>query len=98
MTLSNSQSAADAQIVSYIERIERLQEEGDGIKADIKSVFDEAKGNGFDVKSLREMLKLRKMDEEKRRSWLANNQLYARACGIDLDPEGLMAGGPGFND
>lgn len=98
MSLSNSQSAADAQLVSYLERIERLQEEGDGIKADIKSVFDEAKGNGFDTKAMREMLKLRKMEEEERRTRLAITQLYARACGIDLDPEGLMAGGPGFND
>ncbi|WP_084627943.1 DUF2312 domain-containing protein, partial [Elstera litoralis] len=50
--------AAD-QLRSYIERIERLEEEKAGIAADIKDVFAEAKGNGFDVKTMRQIIRLR---------------------------------------
>jgi uncharacterized protein (UPF0335 family) len=47
---------------SYIERIERLEEEKGDIAQNIKEVFAEAKGNGFDTKTMREILKIRKMD------------------------------------
>lgn len=46
---------------SYIERIERLEEEKAGIAANIREIFAEAKGNGFDTKVMRQVLKLRKM-------------------------------------
>ena len=46
---------------SYIERIERLEEEKKGLSSDITDLFSEAKSNGFDVKTMRQVLKLRKM-------------------------------------
>ena len=47
----------------FIERIERLEEEKKNIAEDIKQVFAEAKGSGFDVKTMRSILKLRKMEQ-----------------------------------
>lgn len=57
--------AAD-QLRSIIERIERLEEEKAGIGSDIKDIFAEAKGNGYDVKTLRKVLALRKQDVAER--------------------------------
>ena len=53
---------AGDQLRQYIERIERLEEEKAGIATDIREAFAEAKGNGFDVKTMRQIIKLRKMD------------------------------------
>ena len=50
------------QLKQYIERIEKLQEEMDDIKADIREVFAEAKGNGFSAKAIKEVIKLRKLN------------------------------------
>ena len=55
--------AAD-QLRLFIERIERLEEEKKALQEDIKEVFAEAKGTGFDVKIMRQILKLRKMDKD----------------------------------
>src|SRR3546814_13507622 len=55
---------AGDQLRSYIERIERLEEEKAALAADIRDVFAEAKGNGFDVKIMRQVLQLRKMDKD----------------------------------
>ena len=52
---------AGDQLKSIIERIERLEEEKSGIASDIKDIFAEAKGNGFDTKAIRTIIKLRKM-------------------------------------
>ena len=52
---------------SLIERIERLEEEKAALSEDIKEVYGEAKATGFDVKTMRKIVKLRKMDGEKRR-------------------------------
>lgn len=73
--------AAD-QLKSYVERIERLTEEKKGIAADIKDIFAEAKGNGFDVKTLREVLKLRQMDESDRDEQESLIDLYLSALGM----------------
>lgn len=51
------------QLLQAVERIERLEEEKKNISEDIKQVFAEAKGNGFDVKTLREIVKIRKIEE-----------------------------------
>ena len=50
------------QLNTFVDRIERLEEEKKELSADIREVFSEAKGAGFDVKVLRQVLKLRKMD------------------------------------
>lgn len=57
---------AGDQLRAYIERIERLEEEKAALAADVREVFAEAKGNGFDVKIMRQVLRLRKMDGDDR--------------------------------
>lgn len=68
---------------AFIERIERLEEEKSGLADDIKDVFAEAKGVGFDAKIIRKILKLRKMDAEKRREEDELVELYKAAIGMD---------------
>ncbi|MDK4730524.1 DUF2312 domain-containing protein [Rhizobium phaseoli] len=75
-------SVAGDQLKSFVERIERLQEEKQTIADDIKDVFGEAKGMGFDRKVLTEMLRLRKMDEVKRQEWEHLRDTYGHALGI----------------
>lgn len=58
MTLQNHNSAQ--QLKSYVQRLEKLNEEKAGIDADIKDIFAEAKGGGFDIKAIRQILKDRK--------------------------------------
>lgn len=59
----NMNTPKDAnQLNTFVDRIERLEEEKKELSADIREVFSEAKGAGFDVKVLRQVLKLRKMD------------------------------------
>lgn len=68
---------------SYIERIERLDEDKAGIASDIRDVFAEAKSNGFDVKAMRQILKLRKMKSSERTEAEYMLELYKRALGMD---------------
>lgn len=74
---------------SYIERIERLEEEKKAIADDIKEVFAEAKGNGFDTKTIRQILKIRKTDaaELEEQDYLLD--VYKRALGMlpELDED-----------
>lgn len=73
--------AAD-RLRSLIERIERLEEEKKGISSDIRDIFAEAKSAGFDVKIMRTILKLRKMDAADRDSEEAMLDVYRKA--LDL--------------
>lgn len=73
--------AAQGQLKSIIERLERLEQEKDEIAGQIKEVFAEAKGNGFDVKVLRKVLKIRKQDRAKRLEEEAVTDLYLSALG-----------------
>ncbi len=57
---------AEGQLKALVERIERLEEEKKTIAADIKEVYAEAKGNGFDIKILRKVISLRKKEPEER--------------------------------
>jgi uncharacterized protein (UPF0335 family) len=70
------------QLQSLIERIERLEEEKAALAGDIKDVFAEAKGHGFDVKILRQVLRLRKMDKADRQEQEAMLDLYLNALGM----------------
>lgn len=74
---------------SYIERIERLEEEKAGLADDIRDVFAEAKGTGYDVKTMRQVLKLRKMEPADRDEQESMLDLYKRALGMlpELDEE-----------
>lgn len=66
---------------SIIERLERLEEDKDAILIDMKEVFAEAKGEGYDVKVLRKVLRLRKQDRAKRQEEEAILDLYLSALG-----------------
>lgn len=74
-------TTAQGQLKSIIERIERLEEDKAAIAADIKEVFAEAKGNGFDTKTLRKVLRIRKLDTAKRQEEEALLDLYLSAIG-----------------
>ena len=65
-----------------IERIERLEEEKKTITEDIKDVYAEAKGNGFDTKVLRKVISLRKQDADERQEQEAILDLYLQALGM----------------
>ena len=73
---------AGDQLRSYIERIERLEEEKAALAADIKEIFSEAKGTGFDVKIMRQIIRLRKLDREDRQEQEELLQLYQHAIGM----------------
>jgi uncharacterized protein (UPF0335 family) len=73
---------ASDQLRSLIERIERLEEEKAALTADIREVFAEAKGNGFDVKTMRQVLKLRKMDSSDLAESEALLDVYRRVLGL----------------
>ena len=68
---------------AFIERIERLEEEKKALADDIKDVYAEAKGNGFDVKIMRKIVSIRKQDREKRREEEEILDLYMAALGIN---------------
>ena len=82
---TNVGGIAAERLRAFVERIERLQEEQKGLQDDIKDIFLEAKGTGFDVKILREILKIRKQDEQERREKKELVELYAMALGMDVD-------------
>ena len=73
---------AGDQLRSYIERIERLEEEKAALTADVKEIFSEAKGTGFDVKIMRQIIRLRKLDREDRQEQEELLQLYQHAIGM----------------
>lgn len=72
---------AQSQLKELVSRIERLDQEKAEIAEQIKEVFAEAKGNGFDVKSIRKVVKLRKQDRAKRQEEEAILDLYLSALG-----------------
>lgn len=78
--------AAD-QLKSIIERVEKLEEEKAGIASDIKDIFAEAKGNGYDVKTLRKVITLRKKDAAERDEEEYLLDTYKRALGMVPDFE-----------
>ena len=70
------------QLKAVIERIERLEEEKKATSDDIRDVYAEAKGNGFDVKALRAVVRIRKQDENKRKEEEAVLVTYLHALGM----------------
>jgi uncharacterized protein (UPF0335 family) len=73
---------AQGQLRSLIERIERLEEEKAALATDIREVFSEAKGQGFDTKVMRQVIKLRKLDTADRQELDAMLDLYLLALGM----------------
>lgn len=76
---------AAGQIRSIVERIERLEADKAEIQSDIKDVYAEAKGNGLDVKALREIVRIRKQDADKRAEHEAIVELYMQSLGMLAD-------------
>ena len=77
-----TESIAADQLKSFIERIERLEEEKAGIAGDIKEVYAEAKGSGFDTKVIRKIISMRKKDYAERQEEEAILELYMQALGM----------------
>ena len=80
--MSDVASVAADQLKSFVERIERLEEEKDTISSDIKDVYEEAKGNGYDTKILRQVIRLRRQDKSEREEMEALLELYMQALGM----------------
>lgn len=78
----NAQTFAAGQLRALIERIERLEEEKKTIADDIKDVYAEAKGNGFDTKAIRTIVRLRKIDQAEREEAETILDLYKAALGM----------------
>lgn len=70
------------QLRAFVERIERLDEDRAAVTADIKEVYAEAKGSGFDVKALRTVIRLRKQDTDERKESEAILETYMNALGM----------------
>jgi uncharacterized protein (UPF0335 family) len=79
--VANTGVAAD-ELRQFIERIERLEEEKAAIAGDIKEVFAEMKGRGFDTKAVRSILRIRKKDHAERQEEEAIIELYMQALGM----------------
>lgn len=78
-----AQMPADAgKLTSYIERIERLEDERKELGADVREIFAEAKGNGFDTKVMRQILRLRKMSAADRAEAEFLRESYKKLLGI----------------
>lgn len=84
--LNDTQGAARAQLRAFIERIERLEEEKKAIADDIKDVYGEAKGTGFDTKVLRKVISIRKQDRDERAEQEAILETYLVALGMIEGP------------
>lgn len=80
-------SFAHGQLRAIVERIERLEEEKKTIAGDIKEVYAEAKGNGFDTKILRKVISLRKKDAEERQEEESMIDVYLAALGMPATQE-----------
>jgi uncharacterized protein (UPF0335 family) len=80
--MPNVGGIAGERLKSFIERVERLEEEKKALAEDIKEVFAEAKGVGFDVKTMRQILKLRRMDKDDVDEQEALLDTYLRALGM----------------
>lgn len=82
MAAVDAQSVAAEQLTAFIERIERLEEEKAGLAADVKDVYAEAKGTGFDTKAIRQIIRDRKKDAAERQEEEAILELYKQSIGM----------------
>jgi uncharacterized protein (UPF0335 family) len=78
----DSSSVSADELKQFVERAERVQEDIDAAKSDLKDIKTELKGRGFDVKAFNEILKLRKKDRDERMEEEAVLELYKQALGI----------------
>ena len=71
-----------SKLLSYVERVEHLNEEVKALQTDIKEIYDEAKSNGYDVKALKTIIALRKLDEAEREEAETVLDVYKAALGM----------------
>lgn len=83
ITSESSQTVAAGQLRAFIERVERLEEDKQTIADDIKEVYAEMKGTGFDIKAVRTIIRLRKKDQSERQEEEAMIDLYKSALGME---------------
>lgn len=83
MSTETEGNVAAEQLRLFIERIERLEEEKKGISDDVKDVYAEAKANGYDTKTMRAIVKLRKMETHARQESDALLETYRNALGLN---------------
>jgi uncharacterized protein (UPF0335 family) len=76
------EAVAQDQLRAFVERIERMESEKKAVADDIKEIYAEAKGNGFDTKVLRQLVRVRKQDAEERLEQEALLDLYMAALGM----------------
>ena len=79
---SSSDPVNGGQLRAFVERIERLEEEKKALADDIKDVYAEAKGNGYDVKALRTIVRMRKQDANERAEQETILETYMQALGM----------------
>jgi uncharacterized protein (UPF0335 family) len=95
----NSDGITKEVLQSIVKRIERLNEEKDALAADIKEVYAEAKSDGFDVKTLRAVIRIRRQDAAERQEQEALLEFYMQALGMLADtPLGQAAIRRDFDD
>ncbi len=80
--MANKGGIAKDRLRSFIERIERLEEEKAALTGDIREVYAEAKGVGFDARIMRQIVKLRRLDKAERQEQEALLDLYKQAVGL----------------
>jgi uncharacterized protein (UPF0335 family) len=85
--MADVDGVAGDRLKSFVERIERLEEEKQALSGDIKEVYSEAKGAGFDTKIMRQIIRLRKMDKDEIDEQEALLDTYKRALGMLPDFE-----------
>jgi len=78
----NKPAFVQGKLRAFIERIERLEEEKAALAADIREVYSEAKGEGFDVKIMRQVIRLRKLETADRQEMEALLEVYLDALGM----------------
>jgi len=83
--IGHNSRIAKEQLQAFVERIERLEEEKKTISEDIRDVYAESKSNGFDVKALRAVIRLRKQDAQERAEQQAMLETYMHALGMLSD-------------
>lgn len=77
-----TQTVAAGQLLAFVERIENLTEQKQSVADDIKEVFAELKGNGFDTKAVREIIRIRKQDQAERQEAESILDMYKNALGL----------------
>lgn len=82
--MSDVGGVAGDRLKSFVERIERLEEEKAGLTNDIREVYSEAKAAGFDTKIMRQVVRLRKMDQSDREEQETILEVYKQALGMTV--------------